>query len=792
MAPPNPLQRLVAIIWGRCQTNAPWQRMVKYCLASTIALIIALLPYFRAHPNFLTPMVTVFAHPGQRMGVMIESLLMVLAGSLVGLSWSLLGLHLSGLVEASNSPAAYTIRGLFLLVSVLVHGYVRSTSPRLLRAVLFLVIASLLTTQLPSAASSSLFTTIYIPILLGAGVLLLINIAIFPELSSSYLGSSTIDTLSETMDTLTHATHWFVTPGGDPDEASHQHNGLGLASTTTGGNGHDVLKPHKRAAVGFMKKFLSQFPNPFQAIKNRSILSSLPLSSAKLYHLTGQKSKLRGQLSRCRAAQDEVNFEICLSPLPPTAMKPISLQYMAVMVQNVVTLIGACENKFVVVGKDDHMSDSSTIEEAQDLSATPQHAQGTQKNIPKPSPDVREKSKKSKRTDLNQVDSVKPIKELEASSAELLESILARVRGPVQELQTSLTEAANLVFLCVAYCFDVPKLPSGAPAPKGIPLEEIDLRIDHFSNALAHFDFRSAEELKQATMDQSDQSIDFMPGMETFLASSFILAFRDSAAQLLGMLRHLRRLIEKRQLRHDRSRLWMPQYTSFRQWLATGGDAEARVPHQKTKKAQRPRSETRVTPTPAKTQVMPESDETDRAADEESSGSPTGQRGGQIQESSDKPRMRSGTPPDHPRPGRILRIRGKAADAMEWAQGSDDVDYALKLAIAVFLVTWPALVASWTSWYASVRGVWAPLQLILVFEVAIGTSVIGFIIRLFGVVFGCVVGFLANQIGGGNRIVLVVVVLFGLVPSIYIQVATKYVKAGMISIVSMTVVALGK
>jgi hypothetical protein len=40
--------------------------------------------------------------------------------------------------------------------------------------------------------------------------------------------------------------------------------------------------------------------------------------------------------------------------------------------------------------------------------------------------------------------------------------------------------------------------------------------------------------------------------------------------------------------------------------------------------------------------------------------------------------------------------------------------------------------------------------------------------------------------------VLVIILIFGIVPSAYVQVATRYVKAGMISIVSMTVVALGK
>lgn len=762
MALSNALPGLVAVVCAK----APWRLVVKCCLASTVALVIALLPPFRARANFLTPMVTVFAHPGQRMGLMIQSLLMVLVGSLVGLSWSLLGLHLSGLVQSSNPPAAYTIRGLFLLVCVLVHGYVRSLSPRLLRAVLFLVIASLLTIQQPSTASASLFSTIYLPILLGAGVVLFVNLAVFPELSSSYLGSSTISTLSETIDTLAHAAHWFVTPGGDAD-----------------GPGPDASTPDRGPA----KQSFSHFPTLFRTAQNRPVLTSLPLHHTKLAHLTGQKSRLRGQLSRCKAAQSEVNFEVCLSPLPPSAMKPVSSQYMSDMVQNVLTLIGACENK-LVVDSHDHRSDSSTIDEEPDVPTTPRNSEASQKFVSVASTDL---ARKMKKAHFSQVDSVRPVKELEASSAEFLESILAPLRGPVHEFQESLSEAANLVTLCLAYCFHVPRLPSGAPAPKGIPLEEMDLRIDHFSHALALFDFKAAEELKKAAMGQPGQSIDLLPGMETFLVSSFILAFRGSAAQLLEMLRHLRRLVEELQARNNRSRLWMPQYTSLRQWLATGGDVDVGPYHRKTKKTRRPSRSTRAASTSAETQVIPERDETDFRCTEPSGISPKqcSSRTGLGAAESKRP---PGENQNHRRPGRLLRMRAKAAEAMEWAQGSDDLDYALKLAVAVFLVVWPALVASWTTWYADVRGIWAPMQLILVFEVTIGTSVFAFIIRLFGVAFGCIIGYLANQIGGGNRVVLVVVVLFGLVPSVYIQLATKYVKAGMVSIVSMSVVALGK
>jgi len=139
-----------------------------------------------------------------------------------------------------------------------------------------------------------------------------------------------------------------------------------------------------------------------------------------------------------------------------------------------------------------------------------------------------------------------------------------------------------------------------------------------------------------------------------------------------------------------------------------------------------------------------------------------------------------------------LRLRGAAADTLEWAFDSEDLVYAFKITTAVFLVSFPALIAPWNSWYGHARGVWAPLQLVLVFEVAIGASFFVFMLRAAGVIFGCVVGYLAFVIGNGNPVVLAVIIALGTIPSAYVQVGTPYVKAGMISVVSMTVVALGK
>ena len=50
----------------------------------------------------------------------------------------------------------------------------------------------------------------------------------------------------------------------------------------------------------------------------------------------------------------------------------------------------------------------------------------------------------------------------------------------------------------LAYCYDVPTLPSGALTPRGIPLHEIDLQVHIFAEALEQFDRDSAAALEHA------------------------------------------------------------------------------------------------------------------------------------------------------------------------------------------------------------------------------------------------------------------------------------------------------
>ena len=160
-----------------------------------------------------------------------------------------------------------------------------------------------------------------------------------------------------------------------------------------------------------------------------------------------------------------------------------------------------------------------------------------------------------------------------------------------------------------------------------------------------------------------------------------------------------------------------------------------------------------------------------------------------------------------------LRLRGYMADLIEWIQSSEDFIYALKLTAAVFLVTWPALVPSLNMWYSLNRGgkcdmncseqmfmiqcsndfclsVWAALQLVFVFEIAIGTSIMTFFLRAIGTTLGSLWGWAAYEARSSNPVVCTAMLFVGLIPAVYVQLGSKYPKAGMVSIVSMCVVAL--
>ena len=252
------------------------------------------------------------------------------------------------------------------------------------------------------------------------------------------------------------------------------------------------------------------------------------------------------------------------------------------------------------------------------------------------------------------------------------------------------------------------------------------------------------------------------------------------------MLKYSRELVEKRQARHDRRRIYAPRI-KWRKWLYTGGEDELPLPidaRQPKKAGLEKRKSNNEDDDSTKSDQTLLKESGDHGQD-----APIIAKNRSAEESKcSSPNVNLG--PNQPKASFELRIRGKAADIMEWMQESEDLLYAAKLAVAVFLILWPAFVAKWNTWYSLERGLWAALQLILITEVSIGTSVMTFILRGIGTTLGCLWGWAAVEAHNGNRVVCTAMIAVGCIPCCYVQLGTKYPKAGMVTIVSICVVAL--
>jgi uncharacterized membrane protein YgaE (UPF0421/DUF939 family) len=818
-------------IWTNLQSNHLWQRILKNTLATTLTIILAMIPavvkvYGRA--TYLAPITTVFGHPGRRFGMMAEALILAIAGTLLGTGWSTLGMYLSSLVYPTNAPAAYTIKGVFLVVALMFHGVLRSHTPRLFIMVLLLIIVVVVTlTGTGVEVSATLITTLLYPILTASAILLLVNVCIFPEFSSSFLGITTIETLGETIGALRDAGSYFTAicqPDDQPGEKT-----LPVVKSESHGIPLTAAESVSRPAQPFFQRYKTIFQFKFMKRSHKPSSNghkdkSSPVEEddgekeapsppepekpkvVKLKSLTDQKANLRAKLASCKAAQTECNFELTFAVLPPRDLKAISDTKMNSLVANTISLIGACESKYALMGdeQDDSLKDEEpdgSVPPTPSGYSTPKHETSADESSSDEKEKARDeneklerkrkKKKKSKaklEKDIENLELVKPRKEIEFGDVELLRYLVQRIEKPLVDLQANIDKTVDVVTSCLAYCYDVPKLPNGSRSPKGIDLKEIDIWMDSLSESIADFDVDSTAALEGAVSfhDLEGPQIDIMPRMETFLISSFLLNLRQAAIHTQEMLAHCRKLVEKRQKRHERRRLYAPRI-NWRKWLSSGGEEDALALPSNARKDARSGSK--------------------NVADDDASS--THSKGGLLKpKKSDEEVANGGLGPVDPvdphstqkaeqkvkkagkKRSTLDQTRNKLADSLEYLSGSEDVLYAIKLTVAVFLVTWPAFLAKWNAWYSLNRGLWAALQLVLITEVSLGTSVFTFLLRAAGTTLGCVWGYAAYQARNGNRFVCVIMLVIGIIPSAYVQLGSKYVKAGMVSIISMCIVAL--
>ncbi|KAI5845750.1 hypothetical protein DFP73DRAFT_476901 [Morchella snyderi] len=566
-----------------------------------------------------------------------------------------------------------SIRAVFVVIALFVHGYIRSSTPRLYLLVLLMIFPVLIGLTSPSFEVSPMFPKQFLyPILTAVAIVLLVSVLVFPEFGSTHLGLSTIQTLQSTIKVQRSASALFVA----------------YAESSAGGGDVDVDK--------------------------------------HLRELTASKADLRRQVAACKAVLTECSFELAFSVLAPWELRPIASRAIKRLVANTVSLVGACESEYALLGR-------------------PQGAAA----------DTEQKEK-------DEIDKLRPKREIESGDERLLRYLLRRVEQPLNGLQAVIDRSIDIVNTCVAYTYDVPALPSHkqdgtARRPHGVLLAELDIYIDTLSSAITRFGQLTTDALEGAAVltepvADAEGDVDVMPRDEVFLISSFMLNLRQAASHTLDMLVCSRGLVEKRMERRERRRLWFPKIR-FRKWLFSGREEADRMP------------------SVARAAFAVDGADAEEESDYSSS-----------RETLTRERRR--------RARKAKKAREKLADWLEWVAASDDVLYAFKLTLGVTICAWPAFVGSWAEWFYLNRGVWVALIFILVFENAVGSTIWIFALRAVGTVIGSTWGYAAYKARGGNAVVIAVMIMIGSIPSYYVQLGTKYTKAGMVCTISMCVVAV--
>ena len=411
--------------------------------------------------SYLGAMTTVFGHPGRRFGQMAEALILLLGGTLLGVAWSIFGVYLSSLVIHSNPAAAYTIKALFLALATIFHGFLRSQAPRLFQFVLLLIFVTVITlTSTSIVVTRVMITQILYPIFIAAGVILSVNLICFPEFSSSFLGETTIETLNETIKALGKAGQYFTENANVQDVSK-------LAEYRDTKEDESAQGPRKFSSV--MKtldedkrvtKVLSSLGKPLNSLSNSKSPNGISLSE-----LTAAKGKLRTKSASCKAAQRECNFEIAFSVLPPQNLKSISNKAMKRLVANTVAIIGACESKYALLGD----SGSVHLNNSEEHSAHNYNDQNhesdaelspSKSNFPITSFSNSSNAEKKrvhraalKSKDIEELDMIKPRREIEFGDLELLQALLKQVGKPHRELHDNIARTVDVISACVAYTY---------------------------------------------------------------------------------------------------------------------------------------------------------------------------------------------------------------------------------------------------------------------------------------------------------------------------------------------------
>lgn len=323
---------------------------------------------------------------------MVEAMTLVIIGTSLGTAWSTLGLYLGSLLISSNAPAAYTVRGIFLAIALLLHGFFRSHTPRIFLGTVLFIIPNVVSLVAPTKTlTATNVTQIIYPIFMAVGILLIVNVIVFPEFSSSYLGGTVTGGLQEIASVLRQSGEYFTQIKGPKRDNSE--------------GGEQERQVYKMSSV------------------------------------SASKAAVRAKVNACKAAQRECNFELSYSTLPPRDLKVVT-QLMAKISGNVAAIIGACESKFALVG-DDSESESIISNETSTRGEGANSSDGTGAHTTTTSAIKLE----------DELELVKPRREIESGDPDLLLQLIQEITPPYMDIQGCADRAIDSVISNISYVY---------------------------------------------------------------------------------------------------------------------------------------------------------------------------------------------------------------------------------------------------------------------------------------------------------------------------------------------------
>lgn len=727
-----------------------WQHILKCSIATEGALIICLIPAVAMEYGpavFLGAIASVFGHPGRNLGAMLETLVFALVGSTIGAGWATFASYISGLIYKNNVENAHAFRAVILVISLLVHGYLRSKIPKIFVGVLLFLFPVVIQMTTPIFQfGPKVATTFLYPFLTGILICMFVNILVFPEFSSGKVAVVTVKGLELVLETLKDSTDFFVSP---TDEVRRT---LPKAENKNG-------------------KLKDEDP------KGEDDEEEEEQKEDPLKKLLTAKEKLRKAVASSKATLKETSFEIGYSCLPPARLHPISSKGLDALVTSTLTLIGACETKHIILGDHD--------EEKKEESAE----------------DDEKKDGESERNSIKEkLETIRPKREAEVADEEFLRHLIERVDEPLAALRSTIRQSINALIACIELSCDVPITPENeSRKPKGILLKEIDIYANAIESSLEEFDKRTREALHKAAEEASEEEeveFDILPREELFLVSSFLLNFRIVAQTTLGMLKEGRDMVEEYDRLKGKRTFHLPDFKS-KKWLFSGDAEQSETldpnARENVSRYQKTAGAGNADQKAANQQKKDDSKKgslkkTDKNGDKK----PKKKESKEAESNGKKPEAkRSEKEEDEEPKSWPTSLRGALADVVDWVITSPHFHYALKLTIGGMLLSWPAFVPEFSSFFYNYRGLWVVIIYILVFENSVGTSVQVFAYRTVGTVLGSFWGYAAWSAGKGDPYVIAVMLYFGFLIAFYVQLNTRYVKAGMVLTISTVVVSVG-